>query len=122
MEILLKSFEALQARVDEGFAKIMDRIDSIDISLINQAEEMRMLRDRFLELVGETAPTAEVPSTDPPGADEVVAVEVTRTDDPAVGDTTEVTSVATDRVERVQVATETTEVVQEKSVESPAHD
>ncbi|MED6127713.1 hypothetical protein PIB30_090718 [Stylosanthes scabra] len=96
MELMLKSFEALQARVDEGFAKIMDRIDSIDISLISQAEEMRMLRDRFLELVGEvpqttepaaevpteTAPTAEVPSADPPVTD-----EATRTDDPvAEGD------------------------------------
>ncbi|MED6214530.1 hypothetical protein PIB30_103884 [Stylosanthes scabra] len=131
MEILLKSFEALQARVDEGFAKITDRIDSIDISLISQAEEMRMLRDRFLELVGEvpptteptaealteTAPTTEVPSTDPPGVD-----EVTRTDDPAAEDATEVAQVATDQVEGVQAATETTEVVQEQSVESPAHD
>ncbi|MED6128548.1 hypothetical protein PIB30_098971, partial [Stylosanthes scabra] len=59
------------------------------------AEEMRMLRDRFLELVvevppttepiaeapTETAPTAEVPSTDPPGVD-----EVTRTDDPTAED------------------------------------
>ncbi|MED6165480.1 hypothetical protein PIB30_099916 [Stylosanthes scabra] len=53
MEILLKSFEALQARVDEGFAKLTNRIDSIDISLISQAEEMWMLRDRFLESVGE---------------------------------------------------------------------
>ncbi|MED6170474.1 hypothetical protein PIB30_031354 [Stylosanthes scabra] len=40
MEILLKSFEALQARVDEGFVKLTDRIESIDISLISQAEEM----------------------------------------------------------------------------------
>ncbi|MED6106755.1 hypothetical protein PIB30_007416 [Stylosanthes scabra] len=98
MEIFLKSFEALQARVDEGFAKITDHIDSIDISLISQAEEMRMLRDRFLELVGEaiptteptaeapteTAPTAEVPTTDPPLVDEVVTAGVTRTDDPAI--------------------------------------
>ncbi|MED6112578.1 hypothetical protein PIB30_062904 [Stylosanthes scabra] len=111
MEMMLKSFEALQARVDKGFAKIMDRIDSIDISLISQAEEMRMLRDRFLELVGEvpptteptaeapteTAPTAEVPSTDPPVTD-----EATRTDD--------------------TVAEGTTEVVREQSAESPAHD
>ncbi|MED6173126.1 hypothetical protein PIB30_056388, partial [Stylosanthes scabra] len=88
MEILLKSFKALQPRVDEGFTKIMDRIDSIDISLISQAEEMRMLRDRFLESVGEfppttepiaevpteTMPTAEIPTTDPPVTDEVVTV------------------------------------------------
>ncbi|MED6126462.1 hypothetical protein PIB30_078711 [Stylosanthes scabra] len=111
MEIFLKSFEALQARVDEGFTKITDRIDSIDISLISQAEEMRMLRDRFLELAGEvpptteptaealteTAPAAEVPSTDPPGIDEVVAAEVTRADDPEVEGTTEVAPVATDQ-------------------------
>ncbi|MED6195921.1 hypothetical protein PIB30_042393 [Stylosanthes scabra] len=126
VEILLKSFEALQARVDEGFAKITDRIDSIDISLINQAEEMRMLRDRFLELVGEvpptteptveaptkTAPAAEVPTTDPSVTDEVVTVEVTRTDDPVAEGVTEVAPVVTDQVEGVQVATETTEVVQ----------
>ncbi|MED6113639.1 hypothetical protein PIB30_072748 [Stylosanthes scabra] len=121
MELMLKSFEALQARVDEGFTKITDRIDSIDISLISQAEEMRMLRDRFLELVGEvpptteptaeapaeTAPTAEVPSADPSVTD-----EATRTDDPAAEGGTGV----------AQVATETTEVVQEQSVEYPAHD
>ncbi|MED6125285.1 hypothetical protein PIB30_067162 [Stylosanthes scabra] len=65
MEMMLKSFEALQARVDEGFAKITDRIDSIDISLIGQAEEMRMLQDRFLELVGEVPPTTE-PTTEAP--------------------------------------------------------
>ncbi|MED6174990.1 hypothetical protein PIB30_074236 [Stylosanthes scabra] len=126
MEILLKSFEALQARVDEGFAKITDRIDSIDISLISQAEEMRMLRDKFLELVDEAIPTieptaeaptenapiAEVPTTDPPMVDEVVTAGVTRTDDFAVEDTTEVAPVATDQVEGVQAATETTEVVQ----------
>ncbi|MED6148006.1 hypothetical protein PIB30_049111 [Stylosanthes scabra] len=89
MEILLKSFEALQARVDEGFSKITDCIDSIDISLISQAEEMRMLRDRFLELVGEvpptteptaeapteTAPTAEAPTTDPPVMDDDLVAE-----------------------------------------------
>ncbi|MED6226117.1 hypothetical protein PIB30_100348 [Stylosanthes scabra] len=131
MEILLKSFEALQASVDEGFAKITDRIDSIDISLISQAEEMRMLRDRFLELVGEvpptteptteapteTAPTAEVPSTDPPGVDEVM-----RTDDPAAEDGTEVAPVVANQGEGVQAATETTEVVQEQSVEAPVQD
>ncbi|MED6112395.1 hypothetical protein PIB30_061310 [Stylosanthes scabra] len=129
--MMLKSFEALQARADEGFTKITDQIDSIDISLISQAEEMWMLRDRFLELVGEvpppteptaeapieTAPTAEVPSTDPPGAD-----EVTRTDDPAAEDGTEVAPVVADQGEGVQAATETTEVVQEQSDESPAHD
>ncbi|MED6226007.1 hypothetical protein PIB30_099184 [Stylosanthes scabra] len=126
MQILLKSFEALQARVDEGFAKLTDRIDSIDISLISQAEEMRMLRDRFLEsgcevpliveptaeAPTETAPAAEVPTTDPPGVDKVVAAEVTRTDEPAVEDTTEVARVVKGRVEGIQVATETTEVVQ----------
>ncbi|MED6190294.1 hypothetical protein PIB30_104464 [Stylosanthes scabra] len=94
IEILLKSFEALQARVDEGFAKITDCIDSIDISLISQAEEMRMLRDRFLGLVGEvpptteptaealteTVPTAEDPTTDLLVVDEVVTAGVTRTD------------------------------------------
>ncbi|MED6216671.1 hypothetical protein PIB30_009817 [Stylosanthes scabra] len=130
-EILLKSFEALQARVDEGFAKITDRIDSIDISLISQAEEMRMLRDRFLELVGEvpptteptaeapteTAPTAEVPSTDPSRVD-----EVTRTDDPAAEDGTEVAPVVADQDEGVQAATETTEVIQEQLVEAPVQD
>ncbi|MED6200613.1 hypothetical protein PIB30_086933, partial [Stylosanthes scabra] len=80
---------------------------------------MRMLRDKFLELVGEVppttepttevlteiAPTAEVPSTDPPGVD-----EVTRTDDPAVEDGTEVALVVADQVEGVQAATETTGV------------
>ncbi|MED6209303.1 hypothetical protein PIB30_053358 [Stylosanthes scabra] len=123
--------EQMCARVDEGFAKIADRIDSIDISLISQADEMWMLRDRFLELVGEvpptteptaeapteTAPTAEVPSTNPPGVD-----EVTRTDDPAAEDGTEVAPVVADQGEGVQAAMETTEVVQEQSVESPAHD
>ncbi|MED6115300.1 hypothetical protein PIB30_089149 [Stylosanthes scabra] len=131
MEILLKSFEALQARVDEGFTKITDRIDSIDISLISQADEMRMLRDRFLELVGEvpptteptteasteTAPTAKVHSTDPPVTD-----EVTRTDDPAAEGGTEVASVTTVQVEGVQAATETAEAVQEQSVEAPVQD
>ncbi|MED6200736.1 hypothetical protein PIB30_088218 [Stylosanthes scabra] len=121
MEILLKSFEALQARVDEGFAKITDRIDSIDISLISQAEEMRMLRDRFLELVDAVPPTTE-PTAEVPTADTPVTDEVTRTDDPAAEGTTEVAPVATDQVEGVQVATETTEVVQEQSIESPAHD
>ncbi|MED6197190.1 hypothetical protein PIB30_054354 [Stylosanthes scabra] len=134
MEILLKSFKALQASVDEGFAKLTDRIDSVDISLISQAEEMRMLRDRFLESVGEipptAEPTAEVPTTDPPVADEVVTVEVTRTDDPAAEDVTEVAPAVADQGEGVQTATETTEVVQiavdsveaaqENSVETPA--
>ncbi|MED6189805.1 hypothetical protein PIB30_099647 [Stylosanthes scabra] len=126
MEMMLKSFEALQARVDEGFAKITDRIDSIDISLISQAEEMRMLRDRFLELVGEapptteptaeapteTAPTAEVPSADPPATD-----EATRTDDPGAEGTTEIAQVATD-----QIVADSVETVQEQSVEAPAQD
>ncbi|MED6119910.1 hypothetical protein PIB30_016119 [Stylosanthes scabra] len=117
--------------IDEGFAKITDRIDSIDISLISQAEEMRMLRDRFLELVGEvpptteptvevpteTAPTVEVPSTDPLGVG-----EVTRTDDPAAEDGTEVAPVVADQGEGVQAATETTEVVQEQPVEAPVQD
>ncbi|MED6186425.1 hypothetical protein PIB30_066589 [Stylosanthes scabra] len=146
VEVLLKSFEALQARVDEGFAKMTDRIDSIDISLISQAEEMRMLWDRFLELVGEVPPTTEptaevptstepaveVPTTDSPVTDEVVTVEVTRTDDPVTEGATEVAPVVADQVEEVQVATETTEVVQvavdsveaaqEQSVETPAQD
>ncbi|MED6225529.1 hypothetical protein PIB30_094534 [Stylosanthes scabra] len=116
MEILLKSFKALQARVDEGFAKLTDRIDSIGISQISQAEEMRMLRDRFLELVGEAIPTtepiAEVPTTDPPVVDEVVTVEVTRTDDPAAENVTEVAPAVANQIEEVQVATKTTEVVQ----------
>ncbi|MED6132548.1 hypothetical protein PIB30_020032 [Stylosanthes scabra] len=70
-----------------------------------EAEEMRMLRDRFLELVGEvpptteptaeapteTAPTTEVPSADPPVTD-----EATRTDDPVAEGTTKVAQVATD--------------------------
>ncbi|MED6173351.1 hypothetical protein PIB30_058510 [Stylosanthes scabra] len=117
MEMMLKSFEALQARVDEGFAKITDRIDSIDISLISQAEEMRMLRDRFLELVGEVPPTTEPTAEAPTEVD-----EVTRTDDPTAEDGTEVAPVVADQGEGVQAATETTEVVQEQSVESPAHD
>ncbi|MED6224883.1 hypothetical protein PIB30_088414 [Stylosanthes scabra] len=123
MEILLKSFEALQARVDEGFAKITDRIDSIDISLICQAEEMRMLRDRFLELVGEVTPTTE-PTTEAPTETGLPlrVDEVIRTDDPAAEDGTEVAPVVADQGEGVQAATETTEVVQEQSVESPAHD
>ncbi|MED6173764.1 hypothetical protein PIB30_062720 [Stylosanthes scabra] len=126
MEMMLKSFEALQARVDEGFAKITDRIDSIDISLISQAEEMRMLRDRFLELVGEvpptteptaeapaeTAPTAEVPSADPP-----VTEEATRTDDTAAEGTTEGAQVTTD-----QIVADSVETVHEQSVEAPAQD
>ncbi|MED6148351.1 hypothetical protein PIB30_052489 [Stylosanthes scabra] len=126
MEVLLKSFEALQARVDEGFAKITDRIDSIDISLISQAEEMRMLRDRFLELVGEvpptteptveapteTAPTVEVPTTDP-----LVTDEVTRTDDPVAEGGTEVAPVATD-----QVVADSMETIREQSVEAPVRD
>ncbi|MED6153258.1 hypothetical protein PIB30_100145, partial [Stylosanthes scabra] len=91
----------------------MDRIDSIDISLISQAEEMRMLRDWFLELVGEvlstTEPTAEVPTADTPVTD-----EVTRIDDPAVEGTTEVAPVATD-----QVVADSVETVQEQSVEAP---
>ncbi|MED6186817.1 hypothetical protein PIB30_070342 [Stylosanthes scabra] len=138
MEILLKSFEALQARVDEGFAKLTDHIDSIDISLISQAEEMRMLQDRFLESVGEvpstvepeaevptdTAPTIEVPTTDPPVTDEVA-----RTDEPAAEGSTKVAPAVMDQAEDDQVATETTEVVQvavgsvevaqEQSVETP---
>ncbi|MED6181650.1 hypothetical protein PIB30_021243 [Stylosanthes scabra] len=105
MEILLKSFEALQARVDEGFAKLTDCIDSIDSSLISQAEEMRMLRDRFLESVGEVPPTtestAEVLVADPPMTD-----EVTRTDDPVVEDVTEVAPTVADVGEGVQIATE----------------
>ncbi|MED6114627.1 hypothetical protein PIB30_082159 [Stylosanthes scabra] len=120
-EMMLKSFEALQARVDERFAKITDRIDNIDISMINQAEDMRMLRDRFLELVGEvpptTEPTAEVPSTDPPVTD-----EATRTDDTVAEGGTEVTPMASDQVGGVQAATETTEDVQEQLVEAPVQD
>ncbi|MED6165624.1 hypothetical protein PIB30_101390 [Stylosanthes scabra] len=126
MEMMLKNFEALQARVDEGFVKITDRIDSIDISLISQAEEMRMLRDRFLELVGEvpptteptaeaptdTVPTAEVPSADPPVTD-----EATRIDDPVAEGTTEVAQVATD-----QAVVDLVETVQEKSVEALVQD
>ncbi|MED6214308.1 hypothetical protein PIB30_101776 [Stylosanthes scabra] len=126
MEMMLKSFEALQAIVDEGFARITDRIDSIDISLISQAEEMQMLRDRFLELVGEvpptteptaeaptkTAPTAEVPSADPPVTD-----EATRTDDPVAEGTTEVAQVATD-----QIVADSVETVQEQSIEAPVQD
>ncbi|MED6140425.1 hypothetical protein PIB30_093114 [Stylosanthes scabra] len=115
MEVLLKSFEALQARVDEGFTKLTDRIDSMDISLISQAEEMWMLRDRFLELVGEAPPTAEptaevptnaaptvdVPIADPLVVDEVLTVEVTRTDDPAVGGATEIDPAAADQIGEV---------------------
>ncbi|MED6127117.1 hypothetical protein PIB30_085072 [Stylosanthes scabra] len=71
---------------------------------------MRMLRDRFLELVGEvppiTEPTAEVPVADPPVTD-----EVTRIDDPAAEDVTEVAPAVADQGEGVQTATETTEVV-----------
>ncbi|MED6170289.1 hypothetical protein PIB30_029541 [Stylosanthes scabra] len=136
IEILLKSFEALQARVDEGFAKLTDRIDSIDISLISQAEEMRMLRDRFLESVSEvrptTEPTVEVPTVDPLVTDEVVTVEVTRTDDPAAAGVTEDAPVVADQAEGAQVAAEVTEVVQvavdsaevvqEQSVEAPGQD
>ncbi|MED6210555.1 hypothetical protein PIB30_065190 [Stylosanthes scabra] len=120
MEMMLKSFEALQARVDEGFAKITDRIDSIDISLISQAEEMRMLRDRFLELVGEVPPTTE-PTAEAP-TDTVPTAEVTRTDDPAAEGGTGVAPVAADQVEGVQEAMETTEVVREQSVETPTRD
>ncbi|MED6122007.1 hypothetical protein PIB30_035653 [Stylosanthes scabra] len=104
---------------------------------------MRMLRDRFLEPVGEvpptteptaevpidTGPTIEVPATDPPLTDEVVTVVVTRTDDSAAEGVTEVTPVVADQVEGDQVATETAEVVhvavdlvevaQEQSVETP---
>ncbi|MED6208157.1 hypothetical protein PIB30_042557 [Stylosanthes scabra] len=126
MEMMLKSFEALQARVDEGFAKITDRIDSIDISLISQAEEMRMLRDRFLELVGEVSPTTEptakaptetVPTAEVPSADPPVMDEATRTDDPAAEGTTEVAQVATD-----QAVVDSVETVQEQSVEAPVQD
>ncbi|MED6163623.1 hypothetical protein PIB30_081717 [Stylosanthes scabra] len=91
-----------------------------------EAEEMRMLWDRFLELVGEapptteptaeapaeTAPTADVPSADPPVAD-----EATRTDDPAAEVTTEVAQVATD-----QAVVDSVETVQEQSVEAPVQD
>ncbi|MED6211831.1 hypothetical protein PIB30_077362 [Stylosanthes scabra] len=125
METLLKGFEALQARVDEGFVKLSDRIDSIDISLISQAEEIQMLRDKFLGSVDEvpmtTEPTVEVPATD-----------VLTTDDPMAEDVMEVTLVVVDHVERDQVVAETTEVVhvvadsaevvQEQSVEAPVQD
>ncbi|MED6186814.1 hypothetical protein PIB30_070339 [Stylosanthes scabra] len=151
MEILLKSFKALQARVDDGFAKLTDRIDSIDISLISQAEEMRMLRDRFLESVGEVPPTAEptaeapteiAPTVEVPTTDLPLTDEVTRTDDPAAEGVTEVAPAVADQGEGIQAAMETTEVVQvvvssvegvqvvadsvetaqEQSVETPAQD
>ncbi|MED6170115.1 hypothetical protein PIB30_027715 [Stylosanthes scabra] len=139
MEILLKSFEALQARVDEGFAKLTNRIDSMDISLISRAEEMRMLRDRFLVLVGEVPPSAEpttegptdaaltvkVPTTDPPVVDEVVAAEVTRTDDPAAEGATataEVAQVEVSSVEGAHVATSSVEAAQEHTAGSPVQD
>ncbi|MED6112066.1 hypothetical protein PIB30_058349 [Stylosanthes scabra] len=47
MEILLKGFEGIHTKMDEGFARLSDRIDSLDISLISQGEEIRMLRDEF---------------------------------------------------------------------------
>ncbi|MED6122153.1 hypothetical protein PIB30_037147 [Stylosanthes scabra] len=131
MEMMLKSFEALQARVDEGFAKITDRIDSIDISLISQAEEMRMLRDRFLELVGEvpptTEPTAEVPTetahaAEVPSTDPHVTDEATRADDPVAEGGTKVAPVVANQGEGVPAATGTTEVVQEQPVEAPVQD
>ncbi|MED6108762.1 hypothetical protein PIB30_027172 [Stylosanthes scabra] len=105
MEVLLKGFEALQARVDEGFAKLSDRIDSIDISLISQAEEMRMLRDELLgsrdEVPVTTEPTVDVPAADPP-----------TTDDPMADDVAEVTPIVADHVEGGQVVAEATEVMQ----------
>ncbi|MED6112468.1 hypothetical protein PIB30_062009 [Stylosanthes scabra] len=79
MEILLKGIEALQTRVDEGFAKLSDCIDSLDISLVSQAKEIRMLRDEFLGSRGEvpvtTEPAVDVPAADSPVIDEVVTVE-----------------------------------------------
>ncbi|MED6208954.1 hypothetical protein PIB30_049901 [Stylosanthes scabra] len=136
MEILLKGFEALQARVDEGFTKLTDRIDSIDISLISQAEEIQMLRDRFLVSVGEvpvtTKPTVEVHAADPPVTDEVVTVEVTTANDPTAEGVTKVAPEVVNQVEDEQVVAETTkvvqvvvdsaEVIQEQSVEAPAQD
>ncbi|MED6172029.1 hypothetical protein PIB30_046335 [Stylosanthes scabra] len=125
MEILLKGFKALQARVDEGFAKLSDRIDSIDISLISQSEEIRMLRDEFLGSRGEvpvtTEPTvvvhaADVPTTDDPMADDVV--EVT----PVVVDHVEGGQVVAETTEVVQVVADSAEVVQEQSVEAPVQD
>ncbi|MED6111051.1 hypothetical protein PIB30_048818 [Stylosanthes scabra] len=131
MEILLKGFEALQARVDEGFAKLSDRIDSIDISLISQVEEMRMLRDELLgprdEVLATTEPTVDVPAADPPVTDEVVTVEVTGADDvtevaPAVADQVEDEQVVAETTEVVQVVVDPAEVVQEQSVEAPVQD
>ncbi|MED6160263.1 hypothetical protein PIB30_049951 [Stylosanthes scabra] len=91
-----------------------------------QAEEIRMLRDRFLASVGEvpttTKPTIEVPMTTKPTV-EVVTVEVTGVDDvaevaPAVAGQVEDEQVVTETTEVVQVVLDSAEVVQEKSVEA----
>ncbi|MED6145122.1 hypothetical protein PIB30_022120 [Stylosanthes scabra] len=86
VEILLKSFEALQARVDEGFLELVG--------------EVPPTTEPTVEAPLETAPTAEVLSTDPPVTDEVI-----RTDDPVAEGVTEVDPTAADQIEEVQVAT-----------------
>ncbi|MED6138004.1 hypothetical protein PIB30_070269, partial [Stylosanthes scabra] len=51
----------------------------------------------YLPILPETAPIAEVPTTDPPVTDEGVTVEVTRTDDPVTEGATEVAPVVADQ-------------------------
>ncbi|MED6147804.1 hypothetical protein PIB30_047201 [Stylosanthes scabra] len=70
----------------------------------------RNVRPR-VDSVGEVLPTTE-PTTEVPAADPPVTDEVTRTNDPAAEDVTEVAPTVADQGEGVQTATETTEVVQ----------
>ncbi|MED6114648.1 hypothetical protein PIB30_082441 [Stylosanthes scabra] len=127
MEILLKGFETLHASVDEGFAKLTDHIDSIDISLISQVEEMRMLRDELLgpreEVPATTEPTVEVPTDTEPTV-EGLMIRWLRVSEvvPTVADQVEDEQVVTETTEVVQVVADSVEVVREQSVEAPAQD
>ncbi|MED6194910.1 hypothetical protein PIB30_032938 [Stylosanthes scabra] len=73
MEILLKGFEGIQAKMDEGFARLSDRIDSLDILLISQGEEIKVLWDEFRTFRGED-PMAVEPEADVPMAGDLVMV------------------------------------------------
>ncbi|MED6114669.1 hypothetical protein PIB30_082667, partial [Stylosanthes scabra] len=52
-ELIRKGFEDMRTMMTEGFAKLSDRIDSLNIHMANQGEDLRSLRDEFRSFRGE---------------------------------------------------------------------
>ncbi|MED6204253.1 hypothetical protein PIB30_007724 [Stylosanthes scabra] len=47
LEVLLKGFEDIQAKVAEGFARLSDCRDSLDATLVRHGEAIQVLEDRL---------------------------------------------------------------------------